>query len=223
RVRPARASARAPSIPLRHRARGDLFGHERLRALRAAARLVLPLLGPGVRGARGLGESLLGARHRDVVQAARPAGAPASHPARGRYTLQNRTGAPVDHLHLYLNPDVTVHALLPAGGVLDMADDDLGYRVYRLDPPLPPGAKTQVSYDLAIENRGFVNNGSRNQIVYNGTFFDSFDFFPHVGYVKRVELDDPNERRRRDLPPVQRFPKIGDAAAHADHYLSSEA
>src|SRR5437867_3909600 len=142
---------------------------------------------------------------------------------RGRYTLENRTGAPVDHLHLYLNPDVTVHALLPAGGVLDMADDDLGYRVYRLDPPLPPGAKTQVSYDLAIENRGFVNNGSRNQIVYNGTFFDSFDFFPHVGYVKRVELDDPNERRRRDLPPVQRLPKISDASAHADNYISSEA
>ncbi|OLD64123.1 MAG: hypothetical protein AUI47_07350 [Acidobacteria bacterium 13_1_40CM_2_68_5] len=107
--------------------------------------------------------------------------------------------------------------------VLDMADDDLGYRIYRLDPPLRPGAETQVTYDLTIENRGFVNNGSRNQIVYNGTFFDSFDFFPHVGYVKRVELDDPNERRRRDLPPVQRFPKIHDAAAHADNYLSSEA
>ncbi|HYS78663.1 MAG TPA: M1 family aminopeptidase, partial [Candidatus Dormibacteraeota bacterium] len=142
---------------------------------------------------------------------------------RGRYTLVNRTGAPVDRLHLFLNPDVTVRALQPAGGVLDMADDDLGYRIYRLDPPLRPGAETQVTYDLAIENRGFVNNGSHNQIVYNGTFFDSFDFFPHVGYVKRVELDDPNERRRRDLPPVQRFPKIGDAAAHADTYLSGEA
>ena len=142
---------------------------------------------------------------------------------RGRYRLENRTGVPIDHLHLYLNPDVTVHTLLPAGGVLDMADDDLGYRIYRLDPPLRPGAETQVTYDLTIENRGFVNNGSRNQIVYNGTFFDSFDFFPHVGYVKRVELDDPNERRRRDLPPVQRFPKIHDAAAHADNYLSSEA
>ena len=142
---------------------------------------------------------------------------------RGRYTLQNKTGGPIDRLHLYLNPEVTVHSLRPAGGALEVQDEDLGYRIYRLEPPLPPGAEMQVTYDLAIENRGFVNNGSRNEIVSNGTFFDNIVFFPHVGYVKRAELDDPNERRRRDLPPVQRFPKIGDTAARADNYLSSEA
>jgi ABC-2 type transport system permease protein len=142
---------------------------------------------------------------------------------RGHYTLRNKTGTPLDRLHLYLNPDVTVHALRPAGGVLDMQDEELGYRIYRLDPPLSPGAEMRVDYDLAIENRGFVNNGSRNEVVYNGTFFNSLDFFPHVGYVKSGELDDPNERRRRDLPPVQRFPKIDDAAARANTYVSSEA
>ena len=89
--------------------------------------------------------------------------------------------------------------------------------------PLAPGATMPVTYDLGIENRGFVNNGSRNEIAYNGTFFNSDDFFPHLGYTRRVELDDPNERRRRDLPPVQRFPKIDDTAARADNYLSSEA
>ncbi|PYS95978.1 MAG: hypothetical protein DMF50_06425, partial [Acidobacteria bacterium] len=67
---------------------------------------------------------------------------------RGRYTLVNKTGAPLDRLHIYLNPDVTVHALQPGGGVLDMADADLGYRIYRLEPPLQPGAETQMKYDL---------------------------------------------------------------------------
>src|SRR5262249_30196412 len=69
----------------------------------------------------------------------------------------------------------------------------------------------------------FVNNGSSTKIVANGTFFDSYDFFPHVGYVNRAELDDPVERRRRDLPPVQRFPKIDDATAHGNTYASEEA
>jgi len=142
---------------------------------------------------------------------------------RGTYTLENRTGAPVDRLHLYLNPDVIVRSLEPEGGKPETVDEDLGYRIFRLDPPLAPGAILHVSYDLAVENRGFVNNGSRNEIVYNGTFFNSFDFFPHVGYVRNVELDDPNERRRRDLPPVQRFPKIDDVAARGDNYLSGEA
>jgi ABC-2 type transport system permease protein len=142
---------------------------------------------------------------------------------RGHYDLENKTGAPVDRLHLFLNPDVVVRSLKPSGGKLDMEDQDLGYRIYRLDPPLAPGGRMEVTYDLAIQNRGFVNNGSRNQFVANGTFFNSADYFPHVGYSKTGELDDPTERRRRDLPPVQRFPKIDDASARGDNYLSGEA
>ena len=142
---------------------------------------------------------------------------------RGHYLLRNKTAAPIDRLHLVLNPDVIVHALKPSSARIELEDKDLGYRIYRLDPPLAPGADLRVDYDLAIENRGFVNNGSRNQFVANGTFFDSGDYFPHVGYSKVGELDDPNERRKRDLPPVQRFPKIDDVAARGDNYLSGEA
>ncbi|HEV8375425.1 MAG TPA: M1 family aminopeptidase [Candidatus Polarisedimenticolia bacterium] len=142
---------------------------------------------------------------------------------RGRYSLKNKTGAPIDRLHLYLNPDVIVRSLEPSNARLDQEDKDLGYRIYRLEPPLAPGAEMRVAYDLAIENRGFVNNGSRNEFVANGTFFNSGDFFPHVGYSKTGELDDPNERRRRGLPPVQRFPKIDDTAARGDNYTSGEA
>src|SRR5258706_7654278 len=104
-----------------------------------------------------------------------------------------------------------------------MEDRDLGYRIYRLDAPLQPGATMRVDYELSIENHGFVNNGSRNEFVANGTFFNSADYFPHVGYSKTAELQDPNERRRRDLPPVQRFPKIDDVAARGDNYISGEA
>ncbi|HEU5180936.1 MAG TPA: M1 family aminopeptidase [Candidatus Polarisedimenticolia bacterium] len=142
---------------------------------------------------------------------------------RGNYVLTNKTDAPIDRLHMTMNPDLVLHALKPAGAVLSQEDKDLGYRIYRLDPPLAPGATMRVDYDFAIENRGFVNNGARNQFVANGTFFDSGEFFPHVGYNKTLELDDPTERRRRDLPPVTRFPKIDDAAARRDNYISAEA
>ncbi|HXH28706.1 MAG TPA: M1 family aminopeptidase, partial [Candidatus Polarisedimenticolia bacterium] len=142
---------------------------------------------------------------------------------RGHYTLRNRTGAPLDRLHLSLNPDVTIRALDPQGGRLETEDRRLGYRVYRLDPPLAPGATMRLAYDLAIENPGFVNDGSRTEFVRNGTFFNSFDYFPHVGYLRSRELQDPNERRRRGLPAVQRFPRIDDAAARANSYISNEA
>jgi ABC-2 type transport system permease protein len=141
----------------------------------------------------------------------------------GHYLLKNKTGAPIDRLHLFLNPDVSVRSLTPSGAKIETQDKDLGYRIYRLDPPLAPGAGMRVDYDLAVESNGFVNNGSRNEIVANGTFISSNLFFPHVGYSTYGELGDPNERRRRGLPPVQRFPKIDDAAARGDNYLSGEA
>jgi len=142
---------------------------------------------------------------------------------RGRYILRNKTAGPIDVLHLYLNPDVTIRHLEIPGGTIEMEDKDLGYRTWRLAPPLAAGADMTVSFDLGVANPGFVNEGLRSEIVYNGTFFNNLDFFPHVGYSRQGELQDPNERRRRDLPAVQRFPKIDDEAARMSNYLSSEA
>ena len=142
---------------------------------------------------------------------------------RGRYTIRNKTTAPVETIHLTLNPDVAIRDLSIKGGHLEMEDKDLGYRIYRLDRPLAPGDETQVTFDLRRETRGFVNDGSVTKLVRNGTFFDSGDYFPHLGYARSGELVDPNERRKRSLPPVQRLPKIDDAAARLDNYISNEA
>jgi hypothetical protein len=142
---------------------------------------------------------------------------------RGRYLIRNKTTAPVDTVHLWLNPDVTIRSLAVAGARPEMEDPEYGYRIYRLDTPLSPGAETEVTFDLAMRNRGFVNNGASTKLVSNGTFFDNYDFFPHLGYSTSFELLDPNERRKRGLPPVQRLPRIDDAGARMSNYASSEA
>jgi len=142
---------------------------------------------------------------------------------RGRYIIRNKTSAPVDVVHLFLNPDVTIKNLAVKGGKPEMEDTEYGYRIYRLDAPLPPGGDTEVVFDLAMRNRGFVNNGAITNLVANGTFFNNYDYFPHLGYSNNFELTDPNERRKRGLPPVQRLPKIDDADARLSNYVSNEA
>jgi len=142
---------------------------------------------------------------------------------RGRYVLRNKTTAPVEVVHLSLNPLMTIRKLTVAGGSLQTEDARLGYRIYRLDAPLSPGAETQVTFDLSRTNRGFVNDNSNTELVENGTFFNNQDYFPHVGYSTANELQDPNERRKRGLPPVHRFPKIDDVEARNRNYLSGEA
>jgi ABC-2 type transport system permease protein len=142
---------------------------------------------------------------------------------RGEYTLQNKTASPIEAVHVALNPEVAVHKLDLPGSRLEMEDRDLGYAVYRLARPLAPGEQTTLSYDLAVESRGFRNNGAVTNVVANGTFFNSFDYFPHLGYSRDRELRDPNERRRHGLPPVVRMPKLEDEGARRNNQLSLEA
>ena len=142
---------------------------------------------------------------------------------RGHYDLRNKTGSPVDVLHLSINPRTTVRSIDAPGLRLEVDDDTLGYRTYALDAPLAPGANLELSFDIAIENPGFVNGGSNTSIVRNGTFFHNVTWFPRIGYSRQPELTDPNTRRRLGLAPIRRMPSIDDAAARANHYVTSES
>ncbi len=142
---------------------------------------------------------------------------------RGRYSLRNKTGFPVDELHLSVNPQVTVRSLDAPGLRLRLDDDTLGYRIYDLDAPLAPGDSMELSFEVAIENPGFVNHGSNTSVVRNGTFFHNVTYFPRIGYSRRAELNDPNDRRRLGLVPIQRMRSIDDAAARENHYITSES
>ena len=142
---------------------------------------------------------------------------------RGRYSLRNKTGARVDELHLSINPQVTVRSLDAPGLRLRLDDDTLGHRIYDLDAPLAPGDSMELSFDVAIENPGFVNSGSNTSVVANGTFFHNVTYFPRIGYSRRAELVDPNDRRRHGLAAIRRMPSIDDAAARENHYITSES
>jgi ABC-type transport system involved in multi-copper enzyme maturation permease subunit len=142
---------------------------------------------------------------------------------RGRYLMVNKTAAPIDVLHVGLNTDVIIRSLDVEHGRMESEDKRLGYRIYHLDPPLAPGATLTLAFDLRISNPGFVNSGTRRQLVQNGSFFDSTVFLPHLGYQRMGEVDDPNERRKRGLGPIERLPKVDDAAARRNSYVSNEA
>ena len=142
---------------------------------------------------------------------------------RGTYTLNNKTGAPVDALHVTINPVVTVRSIDAPRLGLQLDDDTHGYRIYDLDPPLAPGASMELSFDLSVENPGFVTVGSNTSVVENGTFFHNLTYFPGIGYSRQAELGDPNERRRHGLVAIQRMPSIDDEEARRHHYLTPES
>jgi ABC-type transport system involved in multi-copper enzyme maturation permease subunit len=142
---------------------------------------------------------------------------------RGRYTLRNKTTQPIPRLHVLLDPRVQVHTLDIANATLEQHDSVHGYRVFRLAEPLSPAAELTLAFELERAERGFVNSNANDDLTYNGTFFNNLSNFPHIGYQSALEMQDPNERRRRDLPPIERMPKLEDDSARINNYISSES
>ena len=142
---------------------------------------------------------------------------------RGTYTIVNKTAAPMETLHVSMNPDVPKHTVSIPGASVQSADSEHGYTIYRLTPPLAPGATLPMRFRASVEQRGFVNGASNNEIVANGTFINNFTYFPHLGYLPVAELQDRNKRKKYGLPPVVRYPKIDDPRARNINQLAAES
>lgn len=140
----------------------------------------------------------------------------------GVYALVNRTNAAIRDLHFWVNPDVTIDKL-DFPGRFRYIDKKRGYYIAELTNPLPAGAAMNVSYAISVVNRGFRNDNEDDHIVVNGTFFNSNDYLPHIGYVRENELQDRNKRRKYGLPPLQRMAKVTDIRARGNTYISREA
>jgi ABC-2 type transport system permease protein len=143
---------------------------------------------------------------------------------RGKLHLVNKHEVAISSLHVTsFDPQIEVVALEIPGATLESFDEDLGYRIFTLASPMQPGDGFDITYHYRKHLRGFGNSSNDDSIVANGTFFNSFSYMPHFGYSDQLELSDPNDRRKHDLPERLRMPKIDDAAARANNYISSDS
>ena len=142
---------------------------------------------------------------------------------RGTYTLVNKTAAPIADLHVILDTDLTRRIVSIPGASVSADDQRLGYTIYHLAAPLAPGASLPLHFDLALEQRGFHNEREETRVAANGTFFNNFEFFPHLGYIAGPELQDRHLRRKYGLPPVAGMKKPSDIGARMNNLISRES
>ncbi len=140
----------------------------------------------------------------------------------GRYDLVNKTNAPLSEIHVRkLNPDLEWLALDVAGARLASDDKKFGYRIYRFDAPLAPGARTALTFKSRLWRRGFRAFKPATDIIENGTFANNSEFAPAIGMSRQGLLQDRAKRRRQHLPPELRSPKLEDLSATGRNYIGS--
>ena len=94
---------------------------------------------------------------------------------RGTYALENEADHPIAQIAIQV-PHVAKIAKLSfgRGEHPSISDKELGVYVYDLQTPLAPHEKATLEFDVSYDNPGFTNAGGDTQVVYNGTFFNSF-------------------------------------------------
>ncbi|GAA0741365.1 aminopeptidase [Sphingomonas sp. ABOLD] len=133
--------------------------------------------------------------------------------AAGRLTLVNRTGKPLDAIHVRMGDRMTrlISVTIP-GGTVAKDFPRFQYRIYRLATPLAPGGTTTLDFRTERRQRGFANGGNDTRVVTNGTFVNNAEFVPVLGIDRSGMLQDRAKRRKYSLPSELRPPKLEDLA-----------
>jgi ABC-type transport system involved in multi-copper enzyme maturation permease subunit len=135
-------------------------------------------------------------------------------------TVRNKGTQPIDSLHLNMGGGGIEQDVELPGAQLVVNDERVHYRIYKLDPPLAPGAELRFKATASYEPKGFENSVRVIQLNHNGTFFNNMDILPGIGYSASGELLDKMKRKKHGLPPKERMPRLtDDPAMRMQQYL----
>ena len=131
----------------------------------------------------------------------------------GRYVLENRTGSPLQHVHVNLDRDLVATQLDLDGAQLESELPAFNYRIFRFAQPLAPGERATLHFTTLRQQKGFRNSGNDTRVVGNGTFINNSEIAPVLGVFRDEFLSDRIKRRKYGLEAELRPAKLESSAA----------
>lgn len=131
----------------------------------------------------------------------------------GRYALVNESMRPIPSVYVATRREARLTALSVSLARLAARDDRFGMHRFDFQPPLAPGARAELRFDLSFDARGFGSGQQDDAVAGNGTFLMNLRAFPTLGYRGSYELSDPRERRKRGLSGAG-VATLGDDGTH---------
>ncbi len=140
---------------------------------------------------------------------------------KGEYILINDNDSPLKTLHIrFFDRNMKdVKATVP-NAKLAMADEEMGYYIYRFDKPLAVNETMKMSFQTVRHQQGFRANGNDARLVKNGTFLSNNEFAPTIGMNRNGLLTDRSTRKDYDLPAELRTAKLKDETGRRRNYLT---
>ena len=141
----------------------------------------------------------------------------------GEYVIQNRTGRPLDAVHVRWLLPLQITKLEVQGARLDKEFKEHDYRIYRFEQPMLPMETRTIRFETLRQQQGFRNSENERRIVDNGTFLDNMEIAPLLGMSRDGLLQDRAKRRKYGLPPELRLAKLEDEGARRYNSLRHDS
>lgn len=128
----------------------------------------------------------------------------------GYYILRNTSIENIKSIHIQklLEENVTIDSIsFDVGFTTNYQYEKFDYSIFNLEKALQPGDSVKMYFKQSFTTKGFEQGRSNTNIVYNGTFFNN-EQFPTLGYNKKYELQDEDERRDHNLSKRSKKAKI---------------
>ncbi len=146
-----------------------------------------------------------------------------SYSIKGNYVLTNRNTVALDSLLLYCRRSVTLKDVVIENAELISADNMHGHYRYRLLKPLQPGDSINMSFAIDYNWTAYNQHDPFNAIIENGSFMRISRYYPIFGYQEGNEMDDEDERKKRNLGSVTPLKKLEDSSAYDYSFINFDA
>jgi ABC-2 type transport system permease protein len=142
--------------------------------------------------------------------------------ANGYYLLKNKTNSPIEK-QLIIWDEKSEVTIDMKGAELRDFDETFNTGWLHFNPAIKSGETRQMNFTVLRQAKGFVDGGSDNTIVANGSFINNQVLLPHFGYNSGYEISDRQERKKRDMSPPQRMAKLEDESMYRTGFVGPEA
>jgi len=82
---------------------------------------------------------------------------------------------------------------------------------FEFEQPLMPNEIREGQLSVTREHTAFTDKDSDTQLVANGTFINNLELLPSFGYNRGLQVADKFERRKHDLPELERAHELEDS------------
>ena len=123
--------------------------------------------------------------------------------SRGRHMLVNRSGAPIETVHVWFATDVSVDKVELADSTLLGAQSRFNHYIFRPATPLAPGEERTLTFAVSKQPKGFKSQADHSSVLFNGTFVRNNQLAPSIGVSSARYLQDEKQRKAHGLVPFE--------------------